>query len=70
MSKKKRKASEKQNDQDATRILQSFLNFQDKGLDEFCRFLMHCGITLEDPRRRPRYPKRHPRALSKARRSV
>ena len=48
MSNKKRTASEKQNDQDAARILQSFLDFQDKGLDEFCRFLMHCGIALED----------------------
>jgi len=48
MSKKKRTASEKQNDQDAVRILQSFLNFNDKGLNEFCRFLMHCGIGLDD----------------------
>jgi len=48
MSKKKRTASAKQNDQDAARILRSFLNFQDKGLDEFCRFLLHCGIDHKD----------------------
>jgi hypothetical protein len=60
MSKKKRTASEKQNDQDAARILQSFLDFNDKGLDVFCRFLLHCGITIEDI----------DRALSKARRRL
>ena len=48
MSKKKRTASDKQNDQDAARILQSFLDFNDKGLDEFCRYLKHCGIGLDD----------------------
>jgi len=49
MSTKKRKTvGEKQDDQDAARILQSFLDFNDKGLDVFCRFLLHCGITIED----------------------
>jgi hypothetical protein len=47
MSKKKRKASDKQ-DEDEALILARFLDFQEKGLDEFCRFLKHCGITLED----------------------
>ena len=70
MSKKKRTASDKQNDQDAARILRSFLDFNDKGLDEFCRFLLHCGIDNRGHRRHRRYPKRHPRALSKARRRL
>ena len=48
MSKKKSTASDKQNDQDAAKILQSFLDFNDKGLDVFCRFLLQCGITIED----------------------
>ena len=57
MSEKKRTASEKQNDQDAARILQSFLDFNDKGLDEFCRFLAPYGrfrnYLLPDGTNRP-----------------
>ena len=49
MSNKKRKsASEKQDEQDAATILHSFLDFQEKGLDEFIRYLEHCGICLAD----------------------
>ena len=48
MSTKKRKASDKQEEDEAF-LLGRFLDFEEgSGLDEFCRFLMHCGIGLDD----------------------
>jgi hypothetical protein len=47
VSTKKRKASKKLNEDEAL-ILSSFLDFNDKGLDEFCRYLKHCGIGPDD----------------------
>jgi hypothetical protein len=48
MSNKKRNASDKQNEQDAAMILDCFLDFQEKGVDELARYLLHCGIDHHD----------------------
>jgi hypothetical protein len=48
MSTKKRKASDKQ-EKDEAFILGRFLEFSEgRGVDEFVRYLMHCGIGLDD----------------------
>src|SRR5262245_53578987 len=47
MSTKKRKPSEKL-DEDEALILSFFLNFQEKEVDEFIKYLTHCGIGLHD----------------------
>src|SRR5262249_52496060 len=46
MTSKKRK-SQKPNEDEAM-ILGSFLDFAEKGEDEFARFLLHCGIDNND----------------------
>ena len=49
MSNKKRKASDKQKDQDEAIILRTVSRISGgSGLDEFCRYLKHCGIGLDD----------------------
>src|SRR5262245_42286883 len=47
MSTKKRKASKKL-DKDEALILSFFLNFQEKEVDEFIKYLTHCGIGFND----------------------
>ena len=48
MSTKKRKAPNKQ-DEDEDLILGRFLDFAEgRGVDEFARFLLHCGIDQTD----------------------